>query len=61
MERYVSFRMMEPAAPSLETVMEEARAAKSRHSGIVFPASHCARKNPEKVSPAAVVSTAFAG
>lgn len=50
---------MEGAAPGRDTARAEAREAFSRQRGMSSPLAREARKKPVKVSPAAVVSTAF--
>ena len=49
------------AAPGLDTAIAEAFAARSSTFSIGSPAMTPAIKYPVKVSPAAVVSTAFTG
>ena len=57
-----SFRQgMEGTAPGRETAMEEALALIFSAWGMSMPSAKPARKKPVKVSPAAVVSTAFTG
>ena len=51
----------EEEAPIRDTAMEDALEAIRRASATGFPLATLARKKPVKVSPAAVVSTAFTG
>ena len=50
---------MEGAAPLAETAIAEAADASLNAVSTDFSAQSAARKYPQKVSPAAVVSTAF--
>ena len=59
--RTSSLRGMEAEAPARVTAMADAFAASSMAASAVSPLETAAIKYPVKVSPAAVVSTAFTG